>query len=194
MLILGIVLVVLVGLYFLIKLIPEKEETITVVTEKINEITADEVTWIHFRGGEEELTFTRESSSDPWILAGYEDRNTNTTAMNATLRFLCGITVKTKIEDVSDYADYGFDSPNYVIDFVANGENHTITYGAYNSVTSVYYVMMDSDPAVYAYSDYEGLLFENSTAYFLEEIVEETTTETTEGTTEETTSETEATE
>lgn len=162
-----ILLVVAVALYFIIPLIPQKEEEIVNVSTPINTINSTQVTKISFTGSEEFLSFVK--TGDVWVLEGYEDREVDTSTLNEALRACCSITTYTKIENVTDYSQFGFNEPTNVVSIEADGETHTITYGSFNSVSSVYYIMMDSDPAISVYSHSQGLPFDNSAEYFLNE-------------------------
>lgn len=175
MIVVLIILAVMVALYFIVPHIPTKNEEITSVMEPINTISSTDVTKITFMSTDGELTFTK--NGDTWVLEGYEDREVNTSNLSDTFKACCSIATDTKIEGVTDYSQYGFDEPTNVITLVAAGENHTITFGAYNTVSSVYYIMMDSDPGVYVYSRNQALPYDNDAEYFLVALETEEATE-----------------
>ena len=176
-LIVAIVLVVLVGLYFLSDLIPDTtDDTDTTVEEVLFEYSSSDISSVNFIDSEgEELTFTQTDGT--WVLEGYEDRTVTTTYMNTIISGITKLGIELKMENVTDYEQYGLNEPSHVVYFTAADGDHTITFGDHVSDTGVYYIMVDDDPAVYAYSHSYTLAFDHEAEYFLDDIEEEETEE-----------------
>ena len=168
-----ILLAVMVGLYFLVEFIPKDSETYTESSEKILVMNKDDIQYVDFEGTEEYLTFRKDDSAGLWSLDGYEDRTVNTSNFSVVLSSCCNLSLEAKLENVTDYSQYGFDSPTDIVTVKTDSESHVITFGAYNTVSYVYYVMIDDDPTVYVYYHSEILPFDYETEHYLEALPEE---------------------
>ncbi len=169
-----IVLAVLIGVYFLIDLWPQKSETPVDTHETLLAIDTAGILSLDFTGSEEQLTFTRESSEGNWVLKGYEDREVEASTITTALNSCCNLDISTKLEDVTDYSQFGFDEPKNKIIIKTASETHEITFGSYNSAVSAYYLMVDSDPAVYVFSATSSVLpFDYVTDHYLVALPEE---------------------
>lgn len=150
--IIAIVVVLLVGIYFLIDKWPKKPETPQEPSEKLVVLDADQIIYLDFKGSDEQLTFTRESASGTWVLQNYTDREVDSSTLTSVLNASCNLTVQQKLENITDYSQFGFDEPGNIVTIKTSSETHTITFGSYNSAGSVIYVMVDSDKTIYVLS------------------------------------------
>lgn len=177
--ILIILLAVIAGAYFIISSLPEKETPVEITeeAEKFNDIVTDDIIYISFDGTDEKLTFTRTDSATAWVLEGYEGRTVTDLYINGAISTCCGFEILKKLENVTDYDEYGFNEPSKVITVKTAGETHTITFGCFNPTSSIYYVKLDNDPIVYVYSHAETLPYNNTAEYFLDDEEEEEATD-----------------
>lgn len=186
--ILIIILAVIAGAYFLISSLSDRETpaAVTEEAEKFNDLNKDDIIYISFDGDDERLTFTRTDSTAKWVLEGFEDRDVTDLYINGAISTCCGFEIRQKLENITNYEDFGFSAPAKVVTVKTAGETHTITFGCFNQAESVYYVMIDNDPTVYVYSHAETLPYNNAADYFLEDVEETASDETADAASEET--------
>lgn len=169
-----IVLVIIAGLYYMIPRLTASEVETEPVKETINNVSSDEVLSISFNGQDGSDTFTRSDKEADWVLEGSEDRTVIKSYITTALGASCTIKTENKLENITDYGEYGFDDPVNVVTIKTAIETHTVKYGMYNAAADIYYVMVDDDPCVYIYSHSETLPFNHEKEYFLESLEEET--------------------
>lgn len=173
--IIGVFLLALaVAAYFIVTNLSSNEEPVSESeAERMNGIVKDEILSISFNGTEEQLTFTRADADFEWILQNHEDRTVASSYVEYALNASCGIIAQTKIEDVTDYSEFGFDEPECTVTLKTASETHVLKYGLFNSAINAYYVMQDDDPTVYVYIQTD-LPFTYETEHFLEAVESET--------------------
>lgn len=172
--IIAIIVLLLVGVYFLIDKLPKKQETPVEVSEKLLVLDTNQITDLEFKGSEEQLIFTRENADSPWILKGHEDREVETSKVTSVINSSCNFEVQQKLENISDYSQFGFDEPNNVVTIKTASETHVITFGSYNSAAGAFYLMLDSDKAIYVLSsNYNSIPYGNTTENYLVALPEE---------------------
>ncbi len=142
----------------------KQAEKITVVSLK-----ADEITEFSYQKDEKEVSFVKEEGT--WY-----DQNDRTipivqTMISTMLSNVEKVTADQEIADVQDVSEYGFDQPENVIRLkMADGKEHTITIGMYNSMTSQYYMMVDEDTRVYLTDGTVYSAFQKSVEDLTEEV------------------------
>ncbi|MDO4805061.1 MAG: DUF4340 domain-containing protein [Lachnospiraceae bacterium] len=143
-----VLLAVLVGVYFVVngKADAEKE-----AAETLLDLTADRIQAISWTPeGGDALSFHRVDGQ--WSYDGDKDFKVDQTAMNTVCSGVTGITLYQTMEDVTDLAQYGLDTPEYMLEITdTEGKTTEIAIGADNEAVSSLYVYKDGDKSkVYA--------------------------------------------
>lgn len=178
MLILLIVLVALLALFFGVKQYnkiqaqkpAEEEEMITVIDAAGEDI----IKLIYDYDGE---TYTFEKKEDTWYAAEDASLNIKQTRLTNMVGALTPLEATQKIEDVSDFSQYGLEEPQRTIT-VETAEKSDILYvGDKNELTSSYYVCLPGETVVYTVSSSDISRFNYALADLIEEEEEESTDE-----------------
>lgn len=142
-----ILLAVLVGVYFGIRGKSGKEEA----KEMLLDLTADRIQGISWTPeGGETLSFHRVDGE--WSYDGDKEFRVDQSKMNTVCSGVTGITVYQTMEEVTDLAQYGLDTPEYMLNVTdTEGKTTEIAIGADNGAVSYLYVYKDGDSSkVYA--------------------------------------------
>lgn len=177
-LIMGAALILLLAAYFILpKLIkePEKEEGESYAVTVLDSSLA---TRLSFTNDGMELSFVKEG--EIW----YEETDKELSIVQSSIENMVekagSITSSTKIDGVTDFAQYGLDEPLHTVKLTIDGKEYVIHIGDCNDITGEYYLGMDGETTVYTVSASYVTPFSTTLEALIEE--EETTEESTAGT------------
>lgn len=161
------------------KMPPESDENSEEEGWTLNDLNADEVT--DFVIADNDKTLTLKKSGDEWKCEEYSDKEIDADKVTSILERLLPVKSENRIENVTDYSQYGLDGGKGSTEVkIKNGENGcTISIGDYNGITSSYYctvLEMDSS-TVYTL---EGSFVNNIDITIDDIVAEEAETEMTE--------------
>ncbi len=180
LIVLLIILIIAAAAFLILSKIPPKEdEDSEEESYTLNDLNAEEVT--DFVITNEDKTLTLKKNGDEWKCEEYSDKAIDTDKVTSILKRLLPIQSENRIENITDYSQYGFDAGKGSIEVkIKNGEKgSTISIGDYNNITSSYYCIvteMDSN-TVYTL---EGSFVNNIDITIDDITASETDTETTE--------------
>ena len=126
------VLIVAAAAFFALSKIPDEEDESTdSESYTLNDFAADEVTG---------LVITH---SGEWKCVEYSGTDIDEDSVKSLLERILPVTSENKIENVTDFAQYGLDNSTFKVE-LKSGENNgcTIEIGDYNEITSDYYCMV----------------------------------------------------
>lgn len=192
--ILGAVLVLLIAAYFILPRVIKEPEEEQGESYAVTVLDSSLATKLSFTNEGTEYVFVKDG--DSWCA----EEDTALPIIQSTLENMVekagSITATAKIDDVTDFAQYGLEEPQHTVKLTVNGKEYVIHMGDYNDITGEYYLRMDKETTVYTVASATVTLFDTTLEALIEEeeetTVEETQTETTEAETE--TSQEEATE
>ncbi len=119
------------------KMPPDEDENSEEESYTLNDLSADEVT--DFVITNENTTLTLKKDNDEWKCQEYSDTDIDEDKVTSILERLLPVKSENKIENVTDYSQYGLDHSNMEVK-IKNGEKgSTISIGDYNNLTSSYY-------------------------------------------------------
>lgn len=104
---------------------------------------------------------TASGNGGKWLWKGHEDITLDQSAVEALLAAICTVNATSRIEAVTDFAQYGLTEPDSTITFTMktadDEENETLKTvslltGGYVSVTGEYYAMIAGEDTVYTVS------------------------------------------
>ena len=113
------------------------------------DVTSDTLESVAIQYGGETLTLL--PSDDGWTLAEDPAYHLDDSACNTIRTALAGMKARRQLE-AQPGEDYGFDSPQLVVNVSAAGESTTLTVGAENPVTGDVYVRRAGEDAIYTVS------------------------------------------
>lgn len=97
------------------------------------------------------LSFTKKD--DAWIYDEDPSLPIMTSNIEKMLSDLSNITYTTKLEDIDNLSDFGFDKPTNVITCTTADKTYTFTVGMYNQTLNGYYIKTDeNDTTIYLVS------------------------------------------
>lgn len=176
LLLLLLVLLALAGGYFGLdyynKNIPEQEE----IKEYVVEIAEDSIQRISYIYEEKEYAFVKEEE-----LWKYEDDTTVNiiqTSIDTMENRGENLTYMDKIENVTDFSQYGLENPSRYFSFETTENVHTFYVGDYNSFSYGYYICEPDSDTVYLVGSTVITAFQRH----LEDLIEEENTESIEST------------
>lgn len=150
LLLLLLLLLALLGLYFYL-MQTKKTETGAEQEEEehfqVTEIDPSLVSQLGIINGEETIDLSKEG--DEWH--SYEDETVSidAEAVSAYLSAAGELDSENKIEEVSDFSQYGLDKPTLNITLQWDSNMYNIKVGDYNSMISRYYVCVNDEKVVY---------------------------------------------
>ena len=181
-LVLLVALVLLVGGYFGLraynKVSEEKAEQalqetmVTMIDGEVEDIVA--LSYDH--NGE---TYSYEKEDGVWYYAPDHSLNLQQSMLTGMLEKYIPLVSRQKIENVTDYAQYGLDESAKRVTLRTEEAEYTVYVGAYNSITAATYFKMEGDTSVYVTTAAIAGSFNQTVEELIEEISE--TEETTEG-------------
>ncbi len=136
------VLIVAAAAFFALSKIPDEEDESTdSESYTLNDFAADEVTGLVITHSGETLTL--EKDGEEWKCVEYSGTDIDEDSVKSLLERILPVTSENKIENVTDFAQYGLDNSTFKVE-LKSGENNgcTIEIGDYNEITSDYYCMV----------------------------------------------------
>lgn len=96
-------------------------------------------------------TYHLERMDDVWYVKGDHSQNVKQYRIKAMLTELAPLVAEKTIENVTDFSQYGLETPQKTIVFGDDMQQYTIYVGDMNSMTSTYYITLDlNGSTVYA--------------------------------------------
>ncbi len=120
----------------------EEAETWQVVSAEVSEVK--EISIISPEGN---LDLSRESGE--WRCLEEEDAQIDGSLVDVFLEDVGAITSETKIENVEDFSQYGFDAPQITVTLQWDDNMYVLKLGDYNSMITGYYINVNDEPVVY---------------------------------------------
>ena len=150
LLLLLLLLLTLLGLYFYLMQTTEAETGAEQEEEEhfqVTKIDPSLVSQLGIINGEETIDLSKEG--DEWH--SYEDETVSidAEAVSAYLSAAGELDSENKIEEVSDFSQYGLDKPALNITLLWDSNMYNIKVGDYNSMISRYYVCVNDEKVVY---------------------------------------------
>ena len=94
-----------------------------------------------------------DADADTWSFADFPDEKVDTTQIKTMTDALSDLSSDNEITDVTDFTQYGLDSPVMTITItLSDGSTHKLEVGDYNSQISEYYLRVDDADTVYTIS------------------------------------------
>lgn len=139
-LIVGIViLILLIVIYVVLVKQDEKGLEESEETTRVMDITDGDIVSICLNLSGNEETFTK--VDDTWTLVSDKEFEVNNTKLDNLLSSLVDMSAGRVLENVSDYAQYGLESPSMdIVLITGSGKEYTICFGDLNDVTGEQYV------------------------------------------------------
>ncbi len=163
------VLVILCGIYVLLKLQSSGDAAAdeeSAENDVIYEIAADNIEQLSFYIADEEYTFLQEDSS--WTLKGYDDYPVDSDQIGNLTGAISSVKANRTLEDVDDLSEYGLENPTDVVTIIdTDGNETTISIGDTNISTSDCYIYLnDEKETVYTVSGDLATVFSGSLMNF----------------------------
>lgn len=152
LLILGIVLLVLVGVYAGIRVYNDKQSekeaaAAEAETVSVTDLAVEDVTAFSYMLDGEKLSFTK--NGDAWQYDGDTNLNLDESALETMLSKVTSITATDSLSEYGDLSEYGLDEPSNVITITTAEGTVTLSVGTKNAITSGYYMMRDDSTTLY---------------------------------------------
>jgi hypothetical protein len=169
-----IVLAVAVIALFAVSRMSDDDTQETEETYAVNEMEADSVTRLVFTNTNGTVSLSK--SGEDWVCEDDKTIDIDEDEVDKLVAKVAGATSSNIIENVTDISQYGLDDPVLTI-MISDGTNSsTILVGSYNSISSVYYICLESDTStVYTTSSSIVVSFNDLT---VEDLIAEPETET----------------
>jgi hypothetical protein len=176
MALLAVLVVAVVAFFGVSKISNADEEEDTTPAYSVNEIEADNVTRLVFTNSNGTVSLSK--SGDEWYSEDDKSLDIDEDTVNTLVGKMAGLTSDDKIENVTDLSQYGLDEPVKTI-MISDGTNTcTILVGSYNSITSTYYICLESDTTTVYSTDNRVNTFSKTIDDLIAEPETETETET----------------
>lgn len=167
------VLAVICGATLLLNQYEEKQERIQAANLVLLQIPEEDVTalsWEYSGGGS--LSFTREE--DGWVYDGDADFPVSEVKIRQILGHFREFSVTFRIEDVTDYSQYGLDDPECILHISGNETDHTLRLGAFSKMDQQRYMdigdgcvyLVEEDPEDYLTSSLSAMIQHDDTPGF----------------------------
>lgn len=111
-------------------------------------VTADAVTAVCYRDGENEATLEREAESG-WSLTDDPLLPLDQTTVNNMVESICALQASRTLPADADTSEMGLETPATTITLTTAEGEHTLRVGALNPVTNSYYIGTSTDSTVY---------------------------------------------
>jgi hypothetical protein len=169
-----IVLAVAVIALFAVSRMSDDDTQETEETYAVNEMEADSVTRLVFTNTNGTVSLSK--SGEDWVCEDDKTIDIDEDEVDKLVAKVAGAISSNIIENVTDISQYGLDDPVLTI-MISDGTNSsTILVGSYNSISSVYYICLESDTStVYTTSSSIVVSFNDLT---VEDLIAEPETET----------------
>lgn len=127
----------------------QEAETAEEEKELVLSIDSEDVTEIGITSGEESINLKKDG--DNWICVDDETFGIDEDQVSEFLANACEIQAEMKIEDVTDFEQYGLADAGYRISLQWDNNLYVIHFGDQNSLAdNCYYVRLNEDATVYA--------------------------------------------
>ncbi len=93
--------------------------------------------------------FSLKKVEDTWKYEGDEEQDANVSTVDNMLEQLSDIHTDDRIENVTDYEQYGLSEPEVKVTATYDGNSTTLLFGNYNSAASKLYCQIEGQPEVY---------------------------------------------
>lgn len=140
-------------------------------------LTETEITEIGMNTNEESYNLKKEGEG--WSVLEDSSMKPDTELIETFLSEVTALDSEFKIDDVTDFDQYGLDSPYLNLTLQTENDMCVIKVGNYNSMISAYYVQINDEATVYTITSTDYYRLNKNLEDF--ESTEETTEETTEG-------------
>ncbi len=129
----------------------EKSPTYTAFSLSDDDVSGiQNITVTNDAGG---FNVNHDSSADTWSFSDFPDETVDTTQIKTMTDALSDLSSDNEITDVTDFTQYGLDSPVMTITItLSDGSTHKLEVGDYNSQISEYYLRVDDADTVYTIS------------------------------------------
>lgn len=171
-------LVLIVGAWFGVSLIPEEDESEETMSYQVSDLEEDAVTKLTYTNGQGTLSFTKDG--EEWIYEADKSIDIEESTIENMIGKLASYASENQITEVEDISLYGLDTPVYTILLSDGTKAYTMLVGDYNTTTYTYYMCLEGEPSVvYTVQSSDVAVYGN----VLEDLIaEEETTETEETT------------
>ena len=150
LIILLVVMVLAVGGYLLLKLLPGETEVIDVdKSVYVPTVDQDSITGVEYTSLDQEIKISKDGEN--WSWTGDPDFPLDQTYPQSIVSSLANITAsRLVVESTEDEAQYGFDSPKFEFKLTKKDQSvFSIFVGDYNSVSDGYYLKVQDNKAIY---------------------------------------------
>lgn len=129
----------------------EKSPTYTAFSLSDDDVSGiQNITVTNDAGG---FNVNHDSDADTWSFSDFPDETVDTTQIKTMTDALSDLSSDNEITDVTDFTQYGLDSPVMTITItLSDGSTHKLEVGDYNSQISEYYLRVDDADTVYTIS------------------------------------------
>lgn len=182
LILLGTALVLLLAAYFILPRVIKEPEEEQGESYAVTVLDASLATKLSFTNEGTEYVFVKDG--DNWCAEEDMTLPMNQTTLENMVEKAGSITATAKIDEVTDFAQYGLENPQHTVKLTVNGKEYVIHMGDYNDITGEYYLRMDKETTVYTVASGVVTPFATTLEALVEE-EEETTTEETQAETEE---------
>jgi hypothetical protein len=147
-LVIGVVLVLLAGIFAALKVHNNNaEDTATEDTVYVSQTALEDVT--SFSWQVEDQTYTLTKTDDGWTCAEYPDMELDTDAVEALLENITPLEANQQVEDPDSDDVYALDDPQTVITCTTADGTSTYSLGMENEITGGTYLKVEEDGSVY---------------------------------------------
>lgn len=158
---LGITLILILGIIFMVKIMPSGDNTPSETPSKlVTVLEMDDADKVNIRFGDTDLTFN--NTAGVWSMDGTNPEDTSSQAIN--LFVTNALTYRTQQFLEGEASDYGLDKPNVEIHVQSDGMVHNIYIGDRSAVDNVYFANADGKLFTMPASQYESLV--NTKEYY----------------------------
>jgi hypothetical protein len=173
---LAVLAVAVVAFFGVSRIANADEEEDTTPAYSVNEIEADNVTRLVFTNSNGTVSLTK--SGDEWLCEDDKSLDIDEDTVDTLVGKMAGLTSDDKIENVTDLSQYGLDEPVKTIMISDGNDTCTILVGNYNSITSTYYICLETDMTTVYSTDNRVNTFNKTVDDLIVEPETETETET----------------
>ena len=168
-----IILLAAVGGYFGLKAYNEKQSNAPSESTyfSVFDIAMGELTAFSYDYEGVEYSFVREENS--WLYEGDTTLDIDEGMISSILNNVDNISSDTEITGVTDYEQYGLETPARTITLVTAEQEYKLYFGDYNDMIAKYYLQVDGKSEVYTTSGSRYMAFD----FLPQDIVVETETE-----------------
>lgn len=146
-LILGAVLILLLAAYFILPKVVKEPEEEEEKSYAVTVLDATLATKLAFTNDGTELSFVKEGEN--WYFETDKELSVVQSSIENMVEKAGNISSSTKIDNVTDFAQYGLDNPLHTVKLTVDGKEYVIQMGDCNDITGEYYVRLEGETTVY---------------------------------------------